>query len=471
MYRHFYHLKKEPFQITPDPAFLFLSPSHKEALASIIYGVEKRKGFVKITGEVGVGKTTILRSYLDKADKQRLKIIYVFNANISFKGLLEMIYQEMNLEIKTPDVLGMVNHLQQVLIEEYRKGCNTVLIIDEAQNIPIETLENLRMLSNLETSTDKLIQIVLIGQPEFEKKLNLKELRQLKQRISIRTTITSLTQGESRAYILHRLAKVATKNARIFTKRAINLIIQHAKGSPRILNILCDNALINGYGYQKNPVTSRIAKEVISDFEGKRKHQPFKWGLATSFSVFLLVALLCVQPYEKMIYSRMKNLNLHSLISFDLKHRETGRYVGQGISDNMNINEADQRKHTQGASGHRRDGDTVPGMKRENLEGVKETLPEYQMPDKRNKSHFREIVWTNRIKSDKQESIEWSNQKRNQRIDYPGKMIKEVRFAEFMNRVESGQVSEVFIQVDGVMTGKSQDGKTFKVPESDTRVP
>jgi type II secretory pathway predicted ATPase ExeA len=448
-----------------------LSPSHKEALASIIYGVEKRKGFVKITGEVGVGKTTILRSYLDKADKQRLKIIYVFNANISFKGLLEMIYQEMNLEIKTPDVLGMVNHLQQVLIEEYRKGRNTVLIVDEAQNIPIETLENLRMLSNLETSTDKLIQIVLIGQPEFEKKLNLKELRQLKQRISIRTTITSLTQGESRAYILHRLAKVATNNARIFTKRAINRIIQHAKGSPRILNILCDNALINGYGYQKNPVTSRIAKEVIFDFEGKRKQKPFKWGLATSASVLLLAALLWVQPYEKMIYSRMKNLSLHSLLPFDLTHKETGRFVGQRTSDQLNIYEAGRQGPSQEALENRRDGNRESGKKEENPEGMKEILPEYQDLKKRKQSNFREIVQANLIKPERQKPVEWSKQKRAQKIDYSGDIIKEVRFAEFMNRVESGEVSEVFIQVDGVMTGKSQDGKTFNVPESDPKGP
>jgi hypothetical protein len=327
------------------------------------------------------------------------------------------------------------------------------------------------MLSNLETSTDKLIQIVLIGQPEFEKKLNLKELRQLKQRISIRTTITSLTQGESRAYILHRLAKVATNNARIFTKRAINRIIQHAKGSPRILNILCDNALINGYGYQKNPVTSRIAKEVIFDFEGKRKHKPIKWGLATSASVLLLVALLWVQPYEKMIYSRMKNLSLHSLLPFDLTHTETGRFMRQRTSDQLNINEAGQRSHSQGASENRGDGNRESVKKEENLEGMKETLPEYQDLKKRKQSNFREIVQANLIKPDRQEPVEWSKQKRAQKIDYSGEVIKEVRFAEFMNRVESGEVSEVFIQVDGVMTGKSQDGKTFNVPESDPKGP
>ncbi|MHC4183590.1 MAG: ExeA family protein, partial [Planctomycetota bacterium] len=192
MYLNFYQLKKEPFNVTPDPAFLFLSAGHKEALASIVYAVENRKGFLAITGEVGLGKTTILRSYLKDIDLQRLKINYIFNANVSFKGLLKTIYEELGIHPETDDTFEMVNRLLLVLIEEYKKGHNIVLIIDEAQNMPFETLENLRMLSNLETSTDKLIQILLIGQPEFEKMLDQSNLRQLKQRITIRTTLSPL---------------------------------------------------------------------------------------------------------------------------------------------------------------------------------------------------------------------------------------------------------------------------------------
>ena len=168
MYLRFYHLKKEPFNVTPDPEFLFLSPGNREALASIIYGVENRKGFVVITGEVGVGKTTILRSYLKKADKEHLKIVFLFNPNVSFKGLLKVIFSDLGLNPGTDDVFEMVNRLHHLLIEEYRQSNNVVLIVDEVQNMPVETLENLRMLSNLETSTEKLIQIVLVGQPEFE---------------------------------------------------------------------------------------------------------------------------------------------------------------------------------------------------------------------------------------------------------------------------------------------------------------
>lgn len=305
MYLNFYHLKKEPFNVTPDPEFLFLSRCHKEALGSIIYAVENRKGFMAITGEVGVGKTTILRSYLERIDRQQSKTIYIFNTNVSFKVLLKTIFQELDIYTETDDVFEMVNHLQQVLIEEYKRHHNVVLIIDEAQNMPLETLENLRMLSNLETSTDKLIQIVLIGQPEFEKILNLNELRQLKQRIAVRTTISPLTQKESTAYIKHRLAKAFINDTSIFTRGALKLIARKARGIPRNLNILCDNALITGYGYQQKPVTSRIVKEVIADFEGKKKFPLLRWGIASSTVLIILTGIFWIYANKKVVLSEL----------------------------------------------------------------------------------------------------------------------------------------------------------------------
>lgn len=303
MYLNFYQLKNEPFNVTPDPAFLFLSAGHKEALASIIYAVENRKGFMAITGEVGVGKTTILRSYIKEIDQERLNTIYIFNANVSFKGLLKTIYDELEIEPETDEVFEMVNCLQQILIREYKKGNNFVIIIDEAQNMPFETLENLRMLSNLETSTDKLIQILLIGQPEFEEMLEQTNLRQLKQRIAVRSTLSPLTKQESIAYIRHRLAIADADDAGVFTKGAIKLIINKAKGIPRILNILCDNALITGYGYQQRPVTGRIVREVIADFEGKRKFRVLRWEFALSMVFALLIGAFLLYPHKNDILS------------------------------------------------------------------------------------------------------------------------------------------------------------------------
>jgi len=177
MYLNFYNLKKEPFQITPDPSFLYLSPGHKEALASIMYGVEKRKGFILIMGAVGVGKTTILRAYLEKVSAERLRIIYLFNANISYFNLLKYIFRELGITPETDEIFEMVNQLHQALIKEYREGRNVLVLIDEAQNMPLDTLENLRMLSNLETTTEKLIQIVFSAQLEFDKTLNMEELK------------------------------------------------------------------------------------------------------------------------------------------------------------------------------------------------------------------------------------------------------------------------------------------------------
>jgi type II secretory pathway predicted ATPase ExeA len=271
MYLSFYQLKKEPFHITPDPEFLYLSPSHKQALGSVIYGIEQRKGFIAITGEVGVGKTTILRSYLDRAEREQLKIIYVFNCNVSFGGLVKTIHRELGPTTSAAtNVYEMVDQLHSILIEEYRQGRNVALIIDEAQNMPIATLENLRMLSNLETSKDKLIQILLVGQPEFDRKLELHELRQLKQRIAIRCKILPLTRGESIDYIRHRLAKASRKKkTKLFSRGALSLIVKHSRGIPRMLNVLCDNSLITGFGYDQKVITPKIVKEVIADFAGR----------------------------------------------------------------------------------------------------------------------------------------------------------------------------------------------------------
>ncbi len=189
----------------------------------------------------------------------------------------------------TDDVFELVNQLHYVLIEEYKKGITVVLIIDEAQNMPVETLENIRMLSNLETSTDKLIQIVFSGQPEFEQKLERKELRQLKQRIAVKATIRPLSAAESRAYILHRLKKASAENSALFTDGALRRIIKEAHGIPRLINILCENAFITALGYKQGQITSGVVKEVISDFSEKKRGPPLKTALA---SMALVLAML-----------------------------------------------------------------------------------------------------------------------------------------------------------------------------------
>lgn len=309
MYLNFYNLRKQPFHITPDPEFLYLSPSHKEALAAIIYGIEEKKGFVAIVGAVGVGKTTILRSYLEKADRKRLKIVYVFNPRLTFEGLLRTIYQELELPVESSDVVEMTNRLYEVLIEEYRRGNTIVLVVDEAQNMPVDTLENLRMLSNLETSKDKLIQIVLVGQPEFEEELQQHRLRQLRQRLAIRSTILPLTEHESTEYIRYRLERAGVSPSTVFTPASLKAIVKKAKGIPRIMNVLCDNALITGFGYRKKPVTRGVVREIIRDFDGLKWPSAGRWWFpALSALTVALIAMAWFFPNQETVFGRIRNL-------------------------------------------------------------------------------------------------------------------------------------------------------------------
>jgi general secretion pathway protein A len=315
MYLDFYHLKKAPFHITPDPEFLFLSPSHKAALGALVYGIEERQGFVALIGEVGLGKTTILRSYLERVDQSQLRPIYIFNSNVSFSDLLKTLCREFGIEVLTEDVADTVNRLHQVLIEEYKQGRNVALLVDEAQHMPIETLEHLRMLSNLETSTQKLIQIVLVGQPEFEAKLNNHALRQLKQRLVIRGTISPLTAEESRDYIIYRLAKVVMVDEPILTRGALRKIIKHAQGTPRVINVLCTNALIQGVGYRKRCISTKIIKEVIADYTGKKSPRLGRLLMALAGTTALLVALFWFSPYREVALSKINLTRVRQLMT------------------------------------------------------------------------------------------------------------------------------------------------------------
>ncbi|MBI5416061.1 MAG: AAA family ATPase [Candidatus Omnitrophica bacterium] len=264
MYHKFYGFKEAPFNMTPSSRFFYESAKHIEALNTLIYAIESRKGFVVITGDIGSGKTTVCRTLLNKLDA-RTQTALVTNTHISGKDLLCAILEDLGVEYTPGSKARLLSRLNAYLIQQLRDDHNVVLIIDEAQNLKPAVLEEVRMLSNLETENEKLIQIIFLGQPELKKKLALPRLEQLRQRISVFYHLTPLSREDARHYILHRL-KVASKSDRkYFTDEALELIGRYSKGVPRLINQICDSALLNGFIYDKEVVDRALMEEVIHE--------------------------------------------------------------------------------------------------------------------------------------------------------------------------------------------------------------
>lgn len=272
MYEEFFGLREQPFGMTPDPRFLYLSRGHKEALARLIYGVNERKGFVEITGEVGVGKTILSRALLRRLDKGA-KVSFVTNTRLTPTELLLSILNDLDVKIGESSKGKLLTELNNVLHYQLVHDSNVVVVVDEAQNLDFELLEELRMLSNLETDTEKLIQILLLGQPELIAKLNDSRLAQLKQRISIQYHIAPLNREETSEYIHHRL-KIAgySGTSPLFTQEAEDKIFEYSRGLPRSINSLCDNALLTGYVRETKEIAPDVIVEVIDELEGIESH-------------------------------------------------------------------------------------------------------------------------------------------------------------------------------------------------------
>jgi type II secretory pathway predicted ATPase ExeA len=266
LYQTHFGLSQAPFNITPDPSFLYLSPSHREGLAQLSYGIRGRKGFVVLTGEVGTGKTTLIHALLKDLNGSAQTAL-IFSTITSPADLLRSVCEEFGLiEPKRPlqDIHDYLVSLNEFLLESYRKGENCALIVDESQNLSAEVLESIRLLSNFETSKDKLLQILLVGQPELALRLNSPELRQLKQRVMLRHHLRALSLQESCEYVQNRL-KVAGGGQTIFTPNALESIYSYSGGIPRIVNVLCDNALLTGYALGSREIDTAIIREVAED--------------------------------------------------------------------------------------------------------------------------------------------------------------------------------------------------------------
>ncbi|MEI6564114.1 MAG: AAA family ATPase [bacterium] len=268
MYLDFFKLKEPPFNITPDPHYLYMSRQHREAYNHVMYGIQHRKGFIQLTGEVGSGKTTLCRAVLAELG-QKVQTALILNPCLTEAQLIRAILQDFGLKTAGKDMLKLIETLNTFLLGKMEAQENVALLIDEAQNLSSKLMEQIRLLSNLETTQQKLIQIVLIGQPELEVKLKDASLRQLRQRITVRYHLGPLDENEIGSYIAHRLTTAGANGRLSFDARALHLAYRYSEGIPRLINAVCDNALLAGYVAGTGNIDKSCMKRAIAQLEGR----------------------------------------------------------------------------------------------------------------------------------------------------------------------------------------------------------
>jgi putative secretion ATPase (PEP-CTERM system associated) len=266
MYETFFNLRVKPFELVPDPSFIYLSKSHKKAITFLDYGIRSRAGFILLTGEVGSGKTTIIRDLLNK-NYDHLVLAKVFNTRVTSEQLLAMINDDFGLQTQGKDKITLIRDLNDFLVDQYARGNQPILIIDEAQNLAEELLEEVRMLSNLETSDSKLLQIILVGQPELRTILSSPSLRQLRQRISINCHLQSLSRQETERYIMHRLEVAGNATAVEFPPESLDVVFRFSKGIPRLINIICDFLMLSAFAEEMKVISVEMVREVIGELD------------------------------------------------------------------------------------------------------------------------------------------------------------------------------------------------------------
>jgi general secretion pathway protein A len=265
MYNAFFGFTESPFNLSPDPTFLYRSVQHEEALANLIYGVQSRKGFIVLTGEVGTGKTTMLECLRDFLEAQRIEFAFIFNSRINSDQFFEMIAYDLNLQCQRPTKTEVLFRLNELLLQQASHGRTTVLIIDEAHNLDWDVLEEIRMLGNLENRRGKLIQVILAGQPEFDRKLDAPNLRQLKQRIVLRCALEPFTEEDTLEYVQTRLAKVGMPHQTIFPPEVLAEVHVRSLGIPRLINAICDNLLLTAFALERKTTDLEMLEEVSQD--------------------------------------------------------------------------------------------------------------------------------------------------------------------------------------------------------------
>jgi general secretion pathway protein A len=267
MYKDFFGLKANPFNVNPDPRYLFLTRHTEEALACLTYGIQSRKGFVLLTGEVGTGKTTLLNKLMEWLRVQQVATAFIFNSQMNVPQFLEYMMADFGIPCDSKSKSQVLLKLYNWLLDRYRAGETAVLIVDEAQNLSDEVLEEIRLMTNLETFTEKLLQIVVVGQPELEQKLKQPNLRQLRQRLTLRAKTHPLTLEETRAYVAQRLRIAGSNGQQIFDPEALAVIHRYSAGIPRVVNLICEHCLVSAFVDHEKVIRSSVVEAVARDFD------------------------------------------------------------------------------------------------------------------------------------------------------------------------------------------------------------
>lgn len=285
MYEAFFGLRDRPFDLTPSPRFLVLTESHREALRNLEYGIASRKGITLLVGEAGAGKTTVIRAAIER-QSMHVHCVHINNPTLSRMEFVEMLAAKFNLsERATQSKAVLLSELEALLLARRDAGETTVLIVDEAQSLPLELLEEIRLLANIETSDEKLLSVIIAGQPELADRLNERELRQLKQRVALRCELRALTRAESEAYVSGRIRAAGGLGSQVFTREAVAVLYEASNGLPRSINVIADNALLGGFAAGVRPVGRDIVLEVCRDFDLVSKvDEPRAAGLGASES-------------------------------------------------------------------------------------------------------------------------------------------------------------------------------------------
>ena len=305
MYEQFFNLRTKPFELVPDPQFLYPSKSHKKAIMYLDYGIREKVGFILLTGEIGSGKTTVLRNLINGLTG-KVTLSKVCNTVVSSTQLIALINEDFGLQVTGKDRIAMLRELNDFLVDQYARGNQSILVIDEAQNLSLKLLEEVRLLSNLETDKQKLLQIILVGQPELRKTLARPELIQLKQRISISCHIHPLTLQETEQYILHRLETAGSRNAISFQNGTFQTIYDYSRGIPRLINIICDFLMLSAFVENKHELDRELVTDVVGEIGSEHCH----WDEATlsdSFSGGVGSSSLISQRVENLEKSIVQN--------------------------------------------------------------------------------------------------------------------------------------------------------------------